>query len=364
MSCKICQYIPLEEFSEKAQKHDRDLERRKKISYQTQLSMHILSVHSLTIKEYVILTEYLDIAPKCACGFCNELPVFSRGKFSIYALDHDTFEFRENAYVEKFGIPQCLHCGKTVLFKRGEPNKFCSIKCAGTYSGGFTQPETQKLIRKNNLKKYGVEIISQVPEFAKKISISKKGKYTPPKDPEQAHQRKSEAAKKNWTKLEYRERVGAAISEAILSNPKEIERRKEYAKIAMQDPARLNSMISNLPTRLTGLHRKIRKILGLDLLGFTSEQRISRYLVDELNEEKKIIVEINGDYPHANPKKFNEDYIVRLRGQQYTAGQKWEYDELRKNNLKKLGYTVFVIWQSDSLVEKRKELYQLLNIPI
>ena len=47
--------------------------------------------------------------------------------------------------------------------------------------------------------------------------------------------------------------------------------------------------------KLSKLHRYIKKTLSLDNLGFVSEQVIDKFFVDELNLDKKIIIEINGD---------------------------------------------------------------------
>ena len=58
---------------------------------------------------------------------------------------------------------------------------------------------------------------------------------------------------------------------------------------------------------------------------------IFRYRVDEINFEKKIIVEINGDYIHANPNKFKADDLIIVRKSQYTAQDKWNYDQKKRS---------------------------------
>ena len=74
----------------------------------------------------------------------------------------------------------------------------------------------------------------------------------------------------------------------------------------------LDKLLKGLKNRLSKLHQKIKNELQLYKIGFVSEQRVDRYLVDELNENKKIIIEINGDYIHANPKIYKLDDIIRL----------------------------------------------------
>lgn len=104
-------------------------------------------------------------------------------------------------------------------------------------------------------------------------------------------------------------------------------------------------------TRLTKLHRRLRKQLDLGKLGFKSEKPIGPYRVDELNEKKRVIVEINGDHAHANPRMFAAHDVIRFYG--YTAEEKWEKDAERQAYLESLGYTVVVVWETDD--HKNKE---------
>lgn len=75
----------------------------------------------------------------------------------------------------------------------------------------------------------------------------------------------------------------------------------------------------------------------------SSSESIYGFVVDMLLD--KLIIEFHGDYWHTNPKIFNEDYyhsIVKL-----TAKEIWEKDECRRNILKRYGYDMFIIWESD-----------------
>ena len=96
-----------------------------------QLTNHIKKHHNINLVDYVILTEYNNIPPKCKCGLCDEVPHLYRGKFLNYAKGHDGFKFKENEYIKKYGIPKCKKCDKEVGFYRGSPNKYC--KCRPRY---------------------------------------------------------------------------------------------------------------------------------------------------------------------------------------------------------------------------------------
>ena len=129
----------------------------------------------------------------------------------------------------------------------------------------------------------------------------------------------------------------------------------------MQDPDFKEKVFKSSHNRLSKLHKKLRIALNLEEMGFLSEQRVGRYFADELHYDFKIIVEIFGDYTHANPALFNDDYLIRLRGQEYVAKDKRRLDEKRLMELREMGYNVIVIWESDDLEEKRKEIEEIIK---
>jgi len=87
-------------------------------------------------------------------------------------------------------------------------------------------------------------------------------------------------------------------------------------------------------------------------LGYKSSITIGNYVVDYLNESKKEIIEINGDYWHCNPLKYAPDYYNKKLGM--TASDKWKYDEERKQYLENLGYSVTILWESDLKITKKE----------
>jgi len=68
---------------------------------------------------------------------------------------------------------------------------------------------------------------------------------------------------------------------------------------------------------------------------------------DVLIENKKLIIEVNGDYWHANPNKYKpNDTIKRFKGS-ITAKEIWQKDLERKKHLESFGYKVIYIWTSE-----------------
>lgn len=62
---------------------------------------HLFSVHNITLKEYVIRSEYDGIPPICKCGLCELEPEFQRGRFKSYRKDHRKHEKQKELYIEK-----------------------------------------------------------------------------------------------------------------------------------------------------------------------------------------------------------------------------------------------------------------------
>lgn len=73
-------------------------------------------------------------------------------------------------------------------------------------------------------------------------------------------------------------------------------------------------------------------------------------------EDKKIIIEINGDYWHANPTKYKPgDMIKRFKGF-ISAKEIWDKDLIRKRHLESFDNRVIYIWTSQIKRKEHKEI--------
>jgi G:T-mismatch repair DNA endonuclease (very short patch repair protein) len=79
---------------------------------------------------------------------------------------------------------------------------------------------------------------------------------------------------------------------------------------------------------------------------------------DILIEDRKLIIEVNGDKWHANPDRYKgTDIIKRFKGE-ITAAEIWYLDKVREEHLKSFGYRVVVVWCSQI---GRREYEDILN---
>ena len=68
---------------------------------------------------------------------------------------------------------------------------------------------------------------------------------------------------------------------------------------------------------------------------------------DILIPDKKIIIEVQGDSWHANPKIYKKDDIIDTWDGEISAEQIWRRDDIRKRHLESFGYKVIYIWEHD-----------------
>lgn len=308
---------------------------------------HLRDIHNITRKEYVVISEYNGIEPICECGYCSETPEFYRGVFRKYAKKHNTFEWRNTNYA-KNNNPTCIVCGDVVGFLRDVPKKLCD-SCISKEGHGFSSSIVQAAITKSIREKYGVDNVMKVDSILESHSIALRKitrNYAPT---EETKKKNSVASVAMWKSEEHRNKTIPKIIEGV-RKPSEIKRRREYVlNRILNEPDYLTRLISysKCSNRLSKLHIRAREILNLSNLGFQPEVPIFRYVADDLHVQSKTIVEINGDYIHANPEIYcGTEEIITHQGS-YLAFDKWKYDENRKTYLESKGYTVIVVWERD-----------------
>lgn len=78
-----------------------------------------------------------------------------------------------------------------------------------------------------------------------------------------------------------------------------------------------------------------------------------KYLYDKINKRsyafdfmiKNKIIEFNGDYWHANPELYDENYFNKAKNK--TAKEIWEYDKAKIECAKSYGFDVLIVWEND-----------------
>ena len=92
-------------------------------------------------------------------------------------------------------------------------------------------------------------------------------------------------------------------------------------------------------------------------------QMINYHKYDIRILNKNILIEVNGDWWHLNPKYYNENHVLKVGTFKITAKEKWEIDKHHIEIANKNNYIVYTIWETD-IVEKTDDEYKeyLINL--
>ena len=92
--------------------------------------------------------------------------------------------------------------------------------------------------------------------------------------------------------------------------------------------------------------KRIANILeDLDIRFIQQKSCNKKYRYDFFLEDFNLYIEFNGDYWHANPSQFNENYYHPHK--KTLAREIWEYDDVKRVNVLNSGYNFLTIWECD-----------------
>ena len=83
------------------------------------------------------------------------------------------------------------------------------------------------------------------------------------------------------------------------------------------------------------------------------------YFYDCYIKELNLVIEYNGDYWHANPKKYKSTDIIRDK----EVSDIWKYDKYKESLVKENHYNIEIVWESEEiepeiLLKKYIEIYE------
>lgn len=264
----------------------------------------------------------------------------------------------------------CKQCGKIFEYKNCNPSEFCSKSCAQSDTNVINSKiETMK---NTNLQKYGTEYtinMIDVRNKSKKTMFHRYGVMYPMQSPEIKNKCKLTKLKKygnqNYNNIDKCkstnvEKYGV---ENVFQNSNIIHKSKltklkkygnpsyvnsEKARLTFINKYGVNSSFDLYPVqRISKIQKKIFSEISNKYTDAILEKFIpnANFSVDILIPSKKIIIEVNGDFWHMNPKFYKHDDINSVIN--LTSREIWEKDSIRINILNKLGYTVYILWETD-----------------
>lgn len=119
----------------------------------------------------------------------------------------------------------------------------------------------------------------------------------------------------------------------------------------------------SITSRFSSQHREIVELLKSIGLEPTIEFRIAfdgGYRSYDVKVGNRLI-EIQGDYWHANPAKYEASHIVEWSMGKLTAEQIWARDAFKKDLAEINGYDLFVVWEFDWKTRREVVVTNILN---
>lgn len=116
-------------------------------------------------------------------------------------------------------------------------------------------------------------------------------------------------------------------------------------------------MRKNLHGWTSKLETKIQEILNDLNVEYINNKYLHGYNFDIIFPNK-CILEIQGDFWHANPNIYNANDILNFPKKKKIAKEIWKYDKKKKDTIEKHGYKVFYIWESEL---GKMESYEVIN---
>ena len=110
----------------------------------------------------------------------------------------------------------------------------------------------------------------------------------------------------------------------------------------------MNDTLTKTPRKFSSSskpEKEIEKILNKLNIDVKRTYKVNEYICDIYVPKLNLIIEYNGDYWHCNPKRFNKDYLHPHKKK--TSLEIWDEDKIRIDNIKKYGYNLEVVWESD-----------------
>lgn len=285
--------------------------------------VYLLTGKSLKEVKFIIKENYIH--SECSISDLVLILKISRG------LCEDLLSFFK---IEKRGFKQ------SATKNRLEKIEKTSLKRFGVSNISKLEKTKEKKIR-TSIEKYGVDNVFQsswFKDYQKEIMMERYGAGSLPNRFGKKTEWWSQFSKSERSEMTKKWREGSKIWWANLS-----EEEKEF-----QIQRRFETMIEkNYPENFqSSLEKRIKERLEYLKIDFQQQFFISRKSFDFFIPEEKIVIEINGDYWHANPEIFSSNDVLLFPSGPLLAKEVWERDEKKKELALKYNFKFQVLWES------------------
>jgi len=299
------------------------------------------------------------------CKICGK--VVTNKMFKLHVKNQHINEFIDNNELEKFVIYERLQLTDELVNKLIDEY----VNSGETVNNlvkryGFKYKNILNILKINNIKIKGIseavnENVSK--ENYKKKIIELYGVDNPSKS-EMIKTKKKETFMKNY------DVDNIFKDKTFINNLNDLMIKKYGVKrisgwFTMSEEQR-NEQIRRITSYTTS---NIEKMVGVGLIGlgvkFTHQFNVGRKIFDYKLNDVKILIEVNGDFWHANPIKYKENDLIHFPGGDVITKDIWEKDDKKRLLGENRGYKVITIWENDiknlSIIELELYINELLN---
>lgn len=133
---------------------------------------------------------------------------------------------------------------------------------------------------------------------------------------------------------------------------------KEYAKKRIKSVCSIGARAALKKCQRPSTEKKVEEILQKNRINFTTQyvihnnkgecyDRRKTFIYDFLLPESKTIIEVNGDFFHANPCYYGPKDLLLHPSGKILAEELWARDKRKTEYAEQLGYNVIVIWEKE-----------------
>lgn len=195
---------------------------------------------------------------------------------------------------------------------------------------------------KTCLDRYGVEWYSQTDSAKKKKKLTFKDKYG------YDNIWKSDYFKNNLDKYYY-EKHGVNRSQYL---------KDKWIKLESSERSRIIKDWYSKCSYSSGLEKRIKNIVDDLGVEYKSNVVINDKSFDIVYGKK--IIEVQGDFWHANPSKYKENDVLNFPGEKVLAKDLWIKDKIKLEMIENMGYEMLYLWESDINKKTDDELLHII----
>ena len=298
-----------------------------------------LKTHNISKEEYFL--KYIDTNCSIKCPYCNvknkKFHSLTTGYYLTCGDQQCQQQSREKTMLKNYGITNVFQRKDIVLKIQSKVKpKLNQIidKCRKTRyaknNGKWHNDDYPEKVLKTLTNNYGD---NPYKELGKLISESKQNRT------------------KEQIELELQHYKDSMLKIYGYEFPMQVPEIKEAVKQHCLDIYGVKSTLELIHTgKISNLNKRIFKILSDNNIKFKKEFKINsndgnRYY--DILFDNKIILEINGDYFHANPAKYKSTDKFVFHNTTVTAEEIWSNDAFKKQLAENNNYSMRYIWESD-----------------